>query len=136
MMRSQYLYFVVPSSPTSLSASAVSGDPYSLYISWMEPLKPNGVISSYNVYCQESNTSSSVGILGESIDIFGESIDIFGESIDIFGEVVPGTSFNATVGGLTPFTEYGCFVSANTSFGEGNNSFVTYQTTDEDSKYN
>ena len=81
----------------------------------MEPLKPNGVISSYNVYYLESNTSSS---------------------IDIFGEVVPGTSFNATVGGLTPFTEYGCFVSANTSIGEGNNSYVTYQTTDEYSKYN
>jgi len=111
---------LVPSSPIGLSASLVSGDPYSLFISWMKPQKPNGMILSYNVYCLESNISSSIQSLSSTSDIFDE--------------VVSGNSFNATVGGLTPFKEYGCFVSANTSIGEGNNSFVAYQTTDEYSK--
>ena len=91
-----------------------------MYISWMKPLVPNGAITHYNVYCLEMNASILLQPLSSSSDLFTE--------------VVFGVTLNATVGGLIPFTEYGCFVSANTSTGEGNFSNVVFQTTDEYSK--
>lgn len=92
-----------------------------MYISWMEPLIPNGVISYYTIYCLEKNASITIQPLSSTLDTFYE--------------VVPGFYLNDTVGGLTPFTEYGCFVSANTSRGEGNFSYVVFQTTDEYGKH-
>ncbi len=113
----------MPSAPINLFASAVNGDPYSLYITWTKPSIPNGAISYYTVYCVERNSSTTSPPLTSSADIEVEEVDLI--------EVVPGISLNATVGGLVPFTEYGCFLSANTSIGEGNFSAIIYQTTDE-----
>ncbi len=48
-----------------------------------------------------------------------------------FSSVVLGSELNATVSDLTPFTDYACYVSANTSVGEGNLTTPVYETTDE-----
>ena len=44
---------------------------------------------------------------------------------------VPDSVLNATVTGLTPFTSYGCYVTAATAVGEGNVTATVFQTTDE-----
>ncbi len=49
-------------------------------------------------------------------------------------EVVSGTTMGVYVANLTPYTEYECFVTANTSAGEGEPSRVVFATTDESSK--
>ena len=48
--------------------------------------------------------------------------------------VVPGTASEATVSGLTPYTWYECYVTANTSVGEGSASQTAAARTDESSK--
>ena len=104
----------------------VNGDPYSLRVSWLPPSVPNGYITHYNVYCQESLLvmGSGGGMLALPTSLYFQT----------FTSTVYGTELNATVTGLTPFTNYGCYVSANTTIGEGNNSFSVFQTTDEYSK--
>lgn len=96
---------------------AVPGDPYSLYLTWMPPTEPNGYIIQYNIYCQDFQLGSG----GPTMLPFWETS-------------TSGSELNATVAGLTPFTNYECFVTANTSVGEGNSSNIEYQTTDEFSK--
>lgn len=104
----------------------MSGDPYSLYVTWMPPSVPNGYILQYSVSCQESRLV--VGSGG------GMYLLPTAPSPTTFTSTVLGSEQNATVGGLEPFTNYGCFVSANTSIGEGNTSTTVFQTTDEFSK--
>ena len=45
---------------------------------------------------------------------------------------VNGSSFTATLEGLTPFTRYTCTISASTGAGEGDSSGPQTATTDED----
>ena len=97
----------------------MDGDPYSLYVTWAPPTTPNGYITSYNVYCQDNSlmmVGSGGGLLLQSFS------------------TADGDTLNATVTGLTPFSSYGCYVSAYTSIGEGNSSDPVFQTTDEFSK--
>ena len=101
----------------------VNGDPYSLRVSWLPPAVPNGHITHYNAYCQESQL------------VFGSGGGMLATLYSsTFTSTVYGTELNATVTGLTPFTNYDCYVSANTSVGEGNSSELVSQTTDEYSK--
>ena len=51
-----------------------------------------------------------------------------------FQVVTKGTELKAFVEDLTPFTNYGCFITANTSAGEGSSSRIVTATTDESSK--
>ena len=48
--------------------------------------------------------------------------------------VTNGTESEAFVEDLTPFTNYGCFITANTSVGEGTSSIIVTATTVESSK--
>jgi hypothetical protein len=57
------------------------------------------------------------------------------QSRTIFTTTAQGSEMNATVDSLEPFTNYGCYVSANTSIGEGDESATIFQTTDEFSKF-
>lgn len=114
-----FFHRAVPSSPINLNAEAVEGDPSSLYVTWVPPAVPNGVITRYGVYCQESQPMMGSGSGGSFLS-------------PVF---TGGSELNATVTGLIPFTIYGCFVSANTSVGEGNASATVFQTTDEFSKF-
>ena len=47
---------------------------------------------------------------------------------------VPGNETVAVIDNLTPYTFYGCLVTANTSVGEGNSSFIQFNLTDESGK--
>ena len=119
------LLLVAPSAPTNPQAWSVMGDPYSVYVAWMPPLVTNGYILQYSVYCLESQLMMGSGS-GMYFLPTAPSLT--------FTATVQGSELNATVSGLEAFTNYGCYVSANTSIGEGNTSAITFQTTDEFSK--
>ena len=103
----------------------MDGDPYSLYVTWAPPTVPNGYITGYTVYCQDSQTMLGSG---------GGPVMFLAPSTPTFTSSAGGEELNATVTGLTPFSNYGCYVSANTSIGEGDSSSPVFQTTDEFSK--
>lgn len=108
--------------PTNPMALTVDGEPYSLFVTWMPPLVPNGDITLYQVYCFES-----LYMLGS-----GGMPELFvPNSLPEVTVLVPGSELNATVTGLTPFTSYGCYVTADTVIGEGNASATVFQITDE-----
>lgn len=112
--------------PTNVDVLVVSGDPVSLDIIWNPPVFPNGYITHYNIYCQESQLA--VGSGGSMFVLPTSTYQ------PIFTSTVQGYDMNATITGFTPFTTYGCYVSANTSVGEGIISATVFQTTDEYSK--
>ena len=121
----------------------VVGSPTDLYIQWKIPDEPNGMIIAYNVYCKEiivddvqqilgSASGSSIGTSNEWT-MSGED-DGLGDMADYTILVVTnGTESDVFVENLTPFTNYGCFVTANTSVGEGSSSRIVTATTDESS---
>lgn len=86
----------------------------------------NGYILRYSVYCQQSQLV--VGSGG------GMYLLPTAPSLTAFTSTVDGSELNTTVGGLVPFMNYGCYVTANTSIGEGDASDTIFQTTDEFSK--
>ena len=54
---------------------------------------------------------------------------VIGSNIPTIRSVVNGTTLAVTLTGLIPYTEYSCYVTANTSLGEGSPStIVTVQT--------
>ena len=89
---------------------------------------PNGIITHYNVYCQEAHFVVSLGS-GDGMFVLPKT-----PSQLTFTSTVQGYKLNTTITGLTPFTDYGCYVSANTSVGEGNFSVTVFEATDEYSK--
>ena len=118
----QTLLHAVPGAPQSPDAEKVPGSPNELVISWDPPTEPNGIITSYKVYCYDSedgpdsvNTTTS-----EAVSTIVSSSD----------------ASEATVPGLTPYAYYSCYVTATTSIGEGDISDSTRARTDESSKSN
>ena len=110
----------VPSPPLN-PAVTVPTDPYSLYFSWTEPAVPNGIISVYTVYCEKSNTTVS-----------SEANSMDDLSTEFVSASTNDTSLTLT--GLTPYTQYDCFVSAETSAGESDFSVALTAITEEASK--
>ena len=121
---SSYWSSTAPSSPLNLSVSTVPGSPNKLSASWSPPIPKNGIITAYTVYC---NTSASQAYPEQMI----------GPNVPTVRSVVNGTTlaviFNA---GLNPYTQYSCYVTANTSVGEGTPSQIMTATTDQSSKQN
>ena len=105
---------------------AVQGSPSQLQVSWDPPNQPNGLILSYNVYCYELTTNDGSGS--------GSNDQILYPVDALRLVVIPGNVSEAIVSGLIPYTQYDCYVTANTSVGEGNISAVLSATTDESSK--
>ena len=103
--------FAVPSSPQNFSLSAVAGSPYQLSASWSVPIPRNGIITGYSVYC---NTSANQPYPEQMI----------GPNVPTIRSVVNGTTLAATLSGLNPYTQYSCYVTANTSVGEGSLSSI------------
>lgn len=114
---------LAPSAPTNATAWPISGDPLSLIVSWDPPVYSNGRITHYTIYCQESQ--NAVGS-GDSMLILPTS-----SSSPIFANTAMGSDKNISITGLSPFTNYGCYISANTSVGEGTVSTLVFSTTDE-----
>ena len=105
-------FSTVPSSPQNFSLSPVAGSPSQLSASWSVPIPRNGIITGYSVYC---NTSADQAYPEQMI----------GSNVPTIRSVVNGTTLDATLNGLSPYTQYSCYVTANTSVGEGNPSYMT-----------
>ena len=100
-----------PSPPRSFSLSPVADSPTQLSASWSVPIPRNGIITGYSVYC---NTSEDQTYPEQMI----------GPNVPTIRSVVNETTLATTLTGLNPFTYYSCYVTANTSFGEGGSSNV------------
>ena len=107
------LYPIVPSSPLNFSLFSVPGYPTTLSANWSAPIPKNGIIVAYSVYCNTSiNQTYPEQVIGPNAPT---------------RSVVNVTRL--TIVGLNPFTQYSCYVTANTSVGEGSPSnIVTVQT--------
>ena len=127
----------------------VDGSPTKLYIHWKPPEEPNGIIVAYSTYCKVMITNDVQQILGSASGISGSTPITASSGLTMSGEeesgfddtsdyvisvVTNGTESKAFVEDLTPFTNYGCFITANTSVGEGSSSMIDTATTDESSK--
>ena len=102
-----------------------------LSLSWVPPSTPNGQVTNYTVYCEE---------LPENFDSFGsgsgETEDgIFPEANTTLSVTLSGNENETLFPDLIPYTYYSCYVSANTSAGEGNFSIHLTARTDESSGY-
>ena len=111
-------HFAVPSLPQNFSLSPVAGSPTELFASWSVPIPRNGIITGYSVYC---NTSAN--------QTYPEQV--IGSNVPTIRSVVNGTTLATTLTGLYPYTQYSCYVTANTSVGEGNPSIILPQRTEE-----
>lgn len=111
----------MPSKPQSPDTDQIRDSPNELFVSWEHPLEPNGIITSYSVYCYEAY-DSEIGSAYSS-----EERDFLEEPL----VTVPGGVTEAVVTELIPYTFYNCYVTANTSAGEGNASDSTTARTDE-----
>ena len=112
---------LVPSSPQNFSLSPVAGSPSQLSASWSVPIPRNGIITGYSVYC---NTSAN--------QTYPEQV--IGPNVPTIRSVVNGTTLAVTVNtGLSPYTQYSCYVIANTSVGEGGPSVISTSSTVEGS---
>ena len=112
---------LVPSEP-SISVSRRDGEPNELLVTWTAPENPNGIILNYTVYCDTSLTSES----GDNALMSEDT-----EFLDAATVAVSGSARSAVVMNLIPYTYYDCYVTANTSVGEGNSSSVESAQTDE-----
>ena len=109
---------LVPSEP-SISVSRRDGEPNELLVTWTAPENPNGIILNYTVYCDTSPSSESGDNAQDT------------EFLDAATVAVSGSARSAVVMNLIPYTYYDCYVTANTSVGEGNSSSVESAQTDE-----
>ena len=86
---------------------------------WSEPLHSNLPITAYSVYC---NTSAS--------QAYPEQV--IGPNIPTIRSVVNWTTLAVTFNtGLNPYTQYSCYVTANSSAGEGTPSEIVTGRTSE-----
>ena len=110
--------FTAPSSPQNFSLSPVAGSPSQLSASWSVPIPKNGIITGYSVYCNTSANQS-----------YPEQV--IGSNVPTIRSVVKETTLAVMLTGLNPYTQYSCYVTANTSVGEGSPSVIlTVQTTE------
>ncbi len=123
----------MPTSPTSVQAETISGQPNQLLVTWQPPSTPNGVITSYKTFCFRSekgptDVSDNGGSGTETI----MNITTFEDSISNI--TVLGSELSAVVGGLDPYIRYDCVVIASTLIGEGPPSYFVSGVTDQSSK--
>ena len=112
-------FYTVPSPPLNVSLAAVPGSPNQLTATWTPPIRVDGIITAYTVYCNTSATQA-----------YPEQV--IGPNIPTIISVVNGTTLTAIFNtGLIPFTQYNCYVTANTSVGEGPPSKVISTKTSE-----
>ena len=118
MLTFHFVPLTVPSSPQNFSITPVAGFPTQLSASWSAPIPRNGIITGYSVYC---NTSAN--------QTYPEQV--IGSNVPTIRSVVNGTTLATTLTGLNPFTQYSCYVTANTSVGEGSLSNISTVLTTE-----
>ena len=115
-------FFLVPSSPLNFKLLPIIGSPTALSANWSVPIPKNGIITGYTLYC---NTSAS--------QAYPEQV--IGSNIPTIRSVVNATTLAVKfTTGLNPYTQYSCYVTANTSAGEGTPSVIVTTRTVEDGK--
>ena len=105
----------VPSAPRDLNLESVSTDATLLMASWTRPMPANGVIATYTLYC--------TGVEEQ----FYEDQIVPGQFFSSLG----GNVLSTTLENLLPFTIYECYITANTSAGEGDESSPVMKRTNE-----
>ena len=106
----------VSTSPLNFILSTAHEFSPALFAMWSVPIPRNGIITGYSVYCNTSINQS-----------FPEQV--IGPNIPTIRSTVNGATLAVTFTGLKPYTQYSCYVTANTSAGEGSPSMlVTAQT--------
>ena len=104
--------------------SPIPGSPNQLSATWSPPIPKNGIITAYTVYC---NTSAS--------QAYPEQV--IGPNVPSVRSVVNGSTLAVTFNaGLNPYTHYDCYVTANTSVGEGMQSNIVSNRTAESCEQN
>ena len=109
--------------------------PRELYATWESPTVPNGIITSYSVYCfesfePESGSGSGSGRGVNPLLLFSDS----SAASDVHISTVNGSELETTITDLIPYTIYDCYVTANTSAGESDPSRTKSTRTDEAGK--
>ena len=112
-----FLFFTVSLSPQNFALYSAASSPTQMSASWSQPIIPmNAIITGYSVYC---NISANQSYPEQSI----------GSNLPPIVSVVNGTTLAVNLTGLNPYTQYSCYVTANTSAGEGSPStIITVQT--------
>lgn len=125
--------------------SPVLGKPTELSIQWDAPLEPNGELIAYTVYCKVSNQQPLCECTKESSNSSVNSQELQSPFCVCGGrqysvtyrkqEVLPvGLIRTTVIGGFVPYTNYTCFMTANTSVGESQPSETVSAVTEESSK--
>ena len=99
--------------------AAVLGTPTQFAIQWDSPEEPNGDLVAYSVYCK---TSPQQPLCDYDSAISLNSTSCASELNVSYHQqaVLPvGLSNTAVIGGFSPYTNYTCYMTANTSAGEG-----------------
>ena len=122
----------MPTSPTSVQAEKISGQPNQLLVTWQPPDIPNGLIISYKTFCFRSEKGPT-----DVSDDGGSGTETvmnitFEDSIS--NVTVLGSELSAIVGGLDPYIRYDCVVIASTTIGDGPSSYFASGVTDQSSK--
>ena len=104
--------------PLNFQLSAVSSSV--LMTNWKPPSTPNGIVTGYTVYCTVSLNQT-----------YPEQVPTGASTYTVFN-VTSQTS--VYLSGLLPFTFYQCYVTANTSAGEGSPSDTNTTQTNEAGK--
>ncbi len=107
---------------------------------WAQPETLNGIISQYTVYCAESSTSSGDGLspdIETGSDLSSTSSgDGLSPDIETGSDFVSASTNNTSLilTGLRPYSQYDCFISANTSAGESELSAMISAITEQSGK--
>lgn len=113
--------------------SPVLGKPMELSIQWDAPLEPNGELIAYTVYCKVSNQQPLCECTKEKNSCLcgGRQHSVSYRK----HKVLPvGLIRTSVIGGFVPYTNYTCFMTANTSIGESQPSSTVSAVTEESSK--
>ena len=110
----------------------VVGIPTQLALQWQAPLEPNGNLVAYTVYCKTSLEQPLCDYCDRRSKLsFACGNTAMNTPYSQHAVLPVGLSTIATVGGFLPFTNYTCFMTANTSAGESSPSIPTSGITDE-----
>ena len=113
----------VPSQPRNPNVKTIVGSPTELLVTWDPPAESNGIILIYTVYYYSLNISENQIFSNLTIQSPLDHVQVLSNETSAF------------LVDLTPYTFYGCQITANTSAGEGNFSLFKFNITDESGKY-
>ena len=102
-------FHTAPSRPLVFNLTQIDGASNQLMASWSSPDPTNGIITAYTVFCKMPSDQEFT-----------------------IRDTLNNSPLSATIMGLIPFTSYECYVTANTSVGEGPPSNNDTAMTDED----